>query len=255
MIALRNRLSLYSKISNEAWAPMDGLKSRQIFVQPGHEIIREGDPANQVFIIKTGWAMRYRMLEDGRRQIVNFMLPGDIFDLQALANLKADHTVCAISAGDVLAIDQNEFLQTLSREPLLASAFWWASVQEESILREHIVRVGRLSARERIGHMLLELQRRLTGAMGRIHDSIPFPLTRQIIADALGLTSVHVSRTMSKMRAAGLIREEADAIHIADHERLAVLSHFDPAYLHAIDPLILAVQQSEQLQKPAPKLT
>ena len=99
-------------------------------------------------------------------------------------------------------------------------------------LREQIVRIGRRSARERIGHLLLELHRRYVGATGKDLDRLTMPLTRADIADALGLTPVHVSRTMSAMRRSGLISEERGSITLEDKDRLARLSHFDIDYLH-----------------------
>jgi len=215
---------------------MERLSFEKVTYLPNEDIIREGDTADRLFIIRRGWALRYRMLEDGRRQIVNFMLPGDIFDLQALSDLRADHTVTAITVTDVLEVDQNDFLSVLASSASLAGAFWWASVQEESILREQIVRVGRLSAKERIGHLLLELLRRMNASLGRTQDQISFPLTRSDVADALGLTSVHVSRTMSEMRRSGLISEENDSIKVLDQPRLRQICHFDEQYLHIRRP-------------------
>lgn len=236
MIALRNRLTQYAPVPDQAWSGMSKLKGQKATFLPKEDIIREGGPADRVFVIRRGWAIRYRMLEDGRRQIVNFMLPGDVFDLQALADLRADHTVTAITICDVTMLDQADFLGILSSSAELAGAFWWASVQEESILREQIVRVGRLSAKERIGHLLLELRRRLNAGLGRVQDEVHMPLTRTDIADALGLTSVHVSRTFSEMRRAGLIEETRDSIRITDRTRLAQICHFDDSYLHVRRP-------------------
>ncbi|MAP94156.1 MAG: hypothetical protein CMK07_04300 [Ponticaulis sp.] len=236
MIALQNRLTRYSPLNDASWAVMENLNRQETTFQAREDIIREGDTADRLFIVKRGWALRYRMLEDGRRQIVNFMLPGDIFDLQALSDLKADHTVSAVTTCDVQIVDQGAFLQTLSSSATLAGAFWWAAVQEESILREQIVRVGRLSAKERIGHLLLELRNRLSAALGREQDTVALPLTRADIADALGLTSVHVSRTMSDMRRSGLIEEDNESVRILDKSRLAQICHFDEDYLHIRRP-------------------
>lgn len=236
MIALRNRLTQYAPVSDQAWSDMANLKGQKVTFLSEEDIIREGKTADRIFVIQSGWALRYRMLEDGRRQIVNFMLPGDVFDLQALADLKADHTVTALTTCDVITIDQASFLSTLSTSAQLAGAFWWASVQEESILREQIVRVGRLSAKERIGHLLLELRRRLNAGLGRVQDEVHMPLTRADIADALGLTSVHVSRTISEMKRAGLIEESRDSVRILDKSRLAQVCHFDDDYLHIRRP-------------------
>ncbi|GGB62262.1 Crp/Fnr family transcriptional regulator [Henriciella pelagia] len=232
MQVFRNKLSQYVRLADDAWLPIKELDQRTETFEAGEDLIVAGQDANEIFILQTGWALRYRLLEDGRRQIVNFMLPGDVFDLQSLADLQADHTVTAITDCDVTVIPARPFVRMLRDSTRIAAAFWWAAVQEESILREQIVRIGRRSARERIGHMLLELHRRYAGATGEETDELVMPVTRADIADALGLTPVHVSRTMSAMRRSGLIAEERGSIKLLDRARLARLSHFDTDYLH-----------------------
>ncbi len=232
MNVFRNRLSQYATLDETVWDVFDELEAHEKVFAGGEDIVRVGDRLRQVFLMTDGWAIRYRTLEDGRRQIVNFMLPGDIFDLQVLAGVEADHAVAAITRTVIQRIDADEFIGMLQKSGPMASAFWWASVQEESILREQIVRVGRRSARERIGHLLLELQRRLQAATGMNGDFLPLPLTRTDLADALGLTPVHVSRTMSALRRAGLIDESRGQVRILDPEKLARQSHFDMDYLH-----------------------
>ncbi|WP_300376902.1 Crp/Fnr family transcriptional regulator [Henriciella sp.] len=232
MSVFKRRLAQYVQLESDAWTLFDELERQDNVFRAGEDIIQAGEKANEVFILQSGWAIRYRLLEDGRRQIVNFMLPGDVFDLQALADLQADHSVTAITECHVAIIPSNPFIAMLQGSGRLASAFWWSAVQEESILREQIVRIGRRSARERIGHLLLELHRRYIGATGDEVDRLNMPLTRADIADALGLTPVHVSRTMSAMRRSGLIKEEKGSITLEDRDRLARLSYFDVDYLH-----------------------
>ncbi|MEQ8556906.1 MAG: Crp/Fnr family transcriptional regulator [Henriciella sp.] len=232
MSVFKRRLGQYAQLGDDVWTVFDELERQDHVFEPDEDIIQAGDRASKVFILQSGWAIRYRLLEDGRRQIVNFMLPGDVFDLQALGDLKADHSVTTVTECHVAVIPAEPFINMLKSSGMLASAFWWSAVQEESILREQIVRIGRRSARERIGHLLLELHRRYTGATGQQVDRLTMPLTRADIADALGLTPVHVSRTMSAMRRSGLISEEKGAITLEDRDRLARLSYFDMDYLH-----------------------
>lgn len=233
MSVFKKRLGQYVSLGEDDWLPFDKLDHHEQVYLAGDDIVQAGDEIRQVFIVMEGWAIRYRLLEDGRRQIVNFMLPGDVFDLQSLADLKADHSLTAITECKVLVISSSVFVNMLQTSASLASAFWWSAVQEESILREQIVRIGRRSARERIGHLLLELHRRFVGATGMEVERLTVPLTRADIADALGLTPVHVSRTMSAMRRADLITEgRGGEITIVDRAKLARLSHFDTDYLH-----------------------
>ncbi|ADM10068.1 transcriptional regulator, Crp-Fnr family protein [Parvularcula bermudensis HTCC2503] len=232
MDSLRRRLQTFSAIPEEAWekfSTFSGVEVREF--EKGEIIVRAGDPAEVIFIVHEGWARRYRMIGDGRRQITNFMLRGDVFDLQALSSLKADHFVQAATPLTASVFSSRDFLTLIRRSGDIAASFWWAAVQEESILREQIVRIGRRTAEERIAHLLLELRRRLRAA-GSEEESIDLRLTRTDLADTLGLTPVHVSRTMSRLRKEGLISEEKGYIHIENLNTLQKLAGFDANYLH-----------------------
>lgn len=232
MEAFIKRVRQYAVLPDETWSIFKDLPVQDQEFDPETSIIEIGDRPSSLFVIEQGWAMRFRIMEDGRRQIVNFMLPGDIFDLQSLADLESDHSVSAITNVRVKLLAQKPFMRMLRDNADIASAFWWAAVQEESILREQIVRIGRRSARERVGHLLLELRRRYLAATGSTGDTFEFPLTRAHIADALGLTVVHVSRTMSALKRSELVDESTSFIRINDLEKMKRLAQFDDHYLH-----------------------
>jgi len=232
MDAFTNRLGQYVSTARDVAALVRGLNPTQQNFEAGTDIIRAGDSTGTLFVIQSGWAIRYREIDDGRRQILNFMLPGDIFDLQALGDLEADHSVAALDDVEVTVFGARDFLDVLKQSGPVATAFWWSAVQEESILREQIVRIGQLSAKERIGHLLLELQRRLSIVLGVETLSLRLPVTRSDIGDALGLTPVHVSRTISGMKRMGLIEEDRSSLRIINRDKLREMSKFDPDYLH-----------------------
>ncbi|MEO0981801.1 MAG: Crp/Fnr family transcriptional regulator [Pseudomonadota bacterium] len=232
MRAFTNRLAQYVSTANAVTELVEGLTPDQQAFEAGEDIVSAGEDTGTLFILQSGWAIRYRSIEDGRRQILNFMLPGDIFDLQALGDLKADHSVAALDEVEAVTFDARNFLSVLKDSGPVATAFWWSAVQEESVLREQIVRIGQLSARERIGHLVLELQRRLSIVLGVETLSLRLPVTRTDIADALGLTPVHVSRTLSGMKRMALIEEDRVSLRILNKPKLEELSQFDPDYLH-----------------------
>ncbi len=206
----------------------------------GATVIHVGEELTHVFVVVEGWAIRYRTMEDGRRQIVNVMLPGDCFDLQALIGARADHAVDAVTPLALLRARKQDFLAALRSNARLASAFWWTAVQEESILREHIVRLGRRSGRERVAHLALELGRRLA-QVGRIIDhEFDMPLSRDMLADMLGLSPVHISRSVSALRRQGLLRNFIGRVRILDINRLAAFAQFDVDYLHGQKKPLLA---------------
>jgi len=232
MKALIARIAVYSEIGEVEFAPLQNTAMERIRKPRGSTIVASGEDVTHVFVVSKGWALRHRTLNDGRRQVVNVMLPGDCFDLQALIKTKADHTVEALTNVELLRLESSEFLAAIRSSARLASAFWWAAVQEESILREQIVRLGRRSGRERLAHMLLELRRRLLYAGEGVGDTLDLPMSREVLADFLGLSSVHVSRSVTALREAGLIRTSNGSVQLLDIEGLAEVAQFDPCYLH-----------------------
>jgi CRP-like cAMP-binding protein len=232
MDALFGRLRHYSDVADGELLALQDLPHQVAQRGPGQTIVTLGEKLNSVFVLEDGWAMRHRMLSDGRRQIVNFMLPGDCFDLQSLVRAQADHFVTSITAVRLRVTGAAQFLAALRTSASLASAFWWAAVQEESVLREQIVRIGRRSARERVAHLILELHRRLTQAGLGAADAVELPLTREVMADALGLSPVHISRTLSFLRDRKLLSTNGRKIELLDPAGLARLAQFNDNYLH-----------------------
>lgn len=242
MDALLSRLKHYAEITDGEMLTLSGLPTTVLHRAAGQTLVTIGEALQNVFVIEDGWAMRHRMLSDGRRQILNFMLPGDCFDLQAVVRAKADHSVTTITPVRLRAVSAGQFLAALRADAGLASAFWWTAVQEESILREQIVRIGRRSARERVAHLILELHRRLMRAGVADQHSVVLPLTREVMADALGLSPVHVSRTLSALRARKLITTDGRTIGLLDPIGLARLAQFSDAYLHLDETMRLPAE-------------
>ena len=212
--------------------PMDALGGTVITYRGGEDIVRVGERMENIFVIQQGWAIRYRRLEDGRRQILNFLLPGDIFDNSAILEVEADHAISAVTKLVARRINAQEFRQSTKSDPALGQVFGLATVQEEAILREQIVRIGRRSARERIAHLLLELNFRMGARTGEISDIVSLPFPQALLGDALGLSVVHISRTLSWLRTEGLIESSSNGLRILDRGRMATLANFDSAYLH-----------------------
>jgi CRP-like cAMP-binding protein len=233
MQSLIARISGYAPIEDQEFSSLRQASVERVRKPRGTTLVAPGEQLTHVFVISKGWAIRYRTLPDKRRQIVNVMLPGDCFDLQALIATKADHGVEALTNVELLRMKSEDFLKAISASSRLATAFWWAAVQEESILREQIVRLGRRSGRERLAHMLLELRRRLLHAGVDTGDKLSLPMSREVLADLLGLSSVHVSRSVAALRNMGLIRTTDGTIQLLDIDGLAKVGQFDPAYLHA----------------------
>lgn len=194
-------------------------------------IIREGDRPDHVHLIVDGWAARYKLLPDGARQIVAFLIPGDFCDLHVTVLGAMDHSIATLTRGKVAYIPRR-MIDEITDRPAVAKAFWWATLVDEGVLRAWIVNAGRRNAQEAVGHLICELYVRMKNVGLTVDHEFTLPLTQEEIADALGLTAVHVNRVLQRLRAEKLISLSRGALVIHDYERLQDASGFNPNYLH-----------------------
>ena len=197
-----------------------------------HDIISEGDKPDHVHVVLEGWAARYKILADGSRQITAILLPGDFCDLHVTILARMDHSIGALSQTRV-AFVPHQIMQDLPlHRPELGRALWRATLIDEAILRSWIVNLGRRDALERIAHLFCELHARLllVGLVDEGHFALP--LTQDVIADATGLTSIHVNRVLKQLRAPELIVLTKGELTTRDVRELGKIAGFDPAYLH-----------------------
>lgn len=196
-----------------------------------HDIIREGERPEYVNLIIEGWACRAKVLRDGSRQITAFLLPGDFCDAHVTLFGAMDHNITALTDCKVAFVPRAK-MDELSERPRLARALWWASLVDEAVLRAWIVNLGRRDAFDRIGNLICELHRRLANVGLTIDGEFEMPLTQEELADALGLTSVHINRTLKRLREEGLLTLRHKRLVILDVPRLQRIVGFDPNYLH-----------------------
>jgi CRP-like cAMP-binding protein len=234
---LIRKLELFTKLSSvdkEALERTAALKVRQL--RPREDIIREGDKPRQVNLILEGWACRYKVLEDGRRQITAFLLPGDICDLWMFILKQMDHSISAITPLKVAEIPSDTILELTDTSPRIGRALWWNSLVEEAIAREWTTNLGQREAVERLSHLLCEFHLRLRG-VGLTNGngnspSFDVPATQEQIGDATGITTVHVNRTLQDMREAGLVVWKGKHVTIPDLVALKAAALFNANYLH-----------------------
>jgi CRP-like cAMP-binding protein len=195
------------------------------------DIIREGDEPEDVVLILSGFACRYKMIEGGKRQIMAFLVPGDFCDFQVFILKYMDHNIGTLSRCQVVHIKREAILE-LTERPAIARAFWWASLVDSAILREWLVNMGQRTAEERIGHLLCELLVRLE-VVGLVREnSYTLPISQADLADALGVTVVHANRMLMALRDQNLIDLDARELFVRDAVGLKAFSGFDPNYLH-----------------------
>ena len=174
--------------------------------RPHDVLLDQGRGTGVAVLLHSGWAIRHRTLRDGRRQIIDFVLPGDLCDPSSFFQRHADCAVSAITDGTYSLVPAWEILDLIAASPRLGAFFWWLEAQEEQYLRAHLVAVGRLTAYERIAYLVWELWSRLR-AVGLVEqNTFSVPANQALIADATGLSHVHVSRTLSRMAREKLLR-------------------------------------------------
>jgi CRP-like cAMP-binding protein len=217
------RLATLAPLNHEALAALEMAAAHAERVPAHREIVGEGKNALQPSIVLSGWACRMRLFSDGRRQILSFLLPGELIGM-------CDQPE-PLSATTIVAMTEMTLCRAPAREAAegLAQIYAMSRALEEYYLFRQIARIGRMSAYERLLDWLLEMRERLALSGLASDDSLPMPLTQEGLADALGLTSVHVNRTLQLMRREGLIDLRGGMARLHDPERLRGLVDYRPA--------------------------
>ncbi len=210
---------------------LDEVVRRSREVGAREDLIREGDAPSDVHLVLEGFACRYKILEDGRRQIVAYLVPGDLCDPHVFILRTMDHDIATLSPCRVVDIPRRQVLEMMDR-PALARALWWATLVDEATLREWLVNIGARTAEQRIAHLLCELLLRLQTVGLADSDRYELPITQAELADTVSLTSVYVNRVVQRLRRNGLIAVRGKILVILDVERLKAFSGFNPNYLH-----------------------
>lgn len=201
-------------------------------VKAGSYLFREGDEPAHCYVLLAGYANRHKLTADGSRQIVSIHLPGDIIDLQQLLLNKADHSVQTLTSGTLGVVSLKEIKDLARAKPNIGDAFWRDSLVDASTSREWVVNVGRRDAPSRIAHLLCEFGMR-SEAAGLSHNGrFELPMTQEQLADATGLTPVHVNRTLKRLGEQGLITRSIRSIAIINWQGLKLVAGFHGAYLH-----------------------
>jgi CRP-like cAMP-binding protein len=231
--ALITKLGRFTKLSRDDKAVLNRLTAGNVrSLGPHEDIVREGDSPAEINLMLSGWACRHKHLEDGRRQIIAFFLPGDLCDHHIFVLREMDHSVSTITPVRIAGISRDAFDEVMHKHPRVTQALWWESLVAFAIQREWTVNLGQRSATERMAHLLCELFLRLQ-SVGLVNgNSCDFPLTQAELGDATGLSTVHVNRTLQDLRSAGIIELKARRLIISDLGALMRQSLFNPNYLH-----------------------
>jgi CRP-like cAMP-binding protein len=236
-----SRLARGSALRDEDRAAFLRLPFR-LEILPSHKmIVREGEEVHFCCMLLAGFVARHKMEHTGKRQIVSFHQAGDIVDLQHLFFSKADHSIEAITSATVAWVADEAFRTLLRERPLLAEAVWRDAMVDASIFREWVLNIGRRDAKSRIAHMLCEVAKRAEAAGLGSSQGFELPLTQEEIADATGLTGVHVNRMIRDLLNDGAIARHGRTYVIADWERMCEIADFEDSYLHQGDTRLARV--------------
>lgn len=235
---LARKLGAFVALSATELGVLDRLHQRRRTFPAGRDFVQQGQSDSAAYILASGWVCSYKILPNGLRQIVDFQIPGDFLGLRSVLLHTSDHCiepVTDVEASEVLA---TELLDAFTQTPRLAAAVLWAASRDEAMVVEHLIDIGRRGAVERVGHFLLELGARLHLVGLGSKSGYACPLTQYHLADALGLSAVHVNRVLRQLREDGMLTFRDGQVSFDDLDRLTALAEFDPTYLDQDRPLL-----------------
>lgn len=220
--------SLFTPGERLLWEASLARNAREIRRDAG--IIREGDRPQALYVVLAGWAQKYRQLPDGRRQIVGIFLPGQICGLDLFTVARHDHSLAAVRQVSIAEVGRAELCDLLQRCPNLSQIFCWSELVAGAIQREWMASVGQRSAIERVAHLMCEMFVRQGGE--RASGECDFLLTQRQIAEATGLTQVHVNRMVQELRRRCGVQLGQQRLRVPGFADLAAIASFDANYLH-----------------------
>jgi CRP-like cAMP-binding protein len=205
---------------------------RVAMIEPGQDLVREGDHQTESCLLLDGWTCRYKMIADGKRQITAFNVPGDFVDLHSLLLSPMDHSILTLTLCRVAFVPHSNLREITANNPHLTRLLWLSTLIDAAIHREWIATLGRRPAAQRIAHLLCELFLRLQ-TVGRIRgQGFRLPVTQATLCDALGISAVHTNRSIQHLRREGMVSWKGEDVEIHDWQRLVDFAGFDATYLN-----------------------
>lgn len=199
---------------------------------PKHTVVRaQRAPVEHFFTIRSGWACAFRILPNGERQILDVFLPGDVMGLCDIAYPLSISGLATLTDAELCPFPRARLTELFARCPRLANLFFMINAREQAMLLERVVNLGRRKAIQKLAHFLVEIVVRLRRTNPDLDDAFPLPLSQALLADTLGLSEIHINRTLRKLRERGLVEVNAGEIRLLDRDRLQALAEFDPIYL------------------------
>jgi CRP-like cAMP-binding protein len=225
------KLEQRDRLSDDEKRVLEGAISRIRVVEADGDIVHEGDHPSESSLLLDGFAARYKIFSNGRRQITAIHVPGDFVDLHSFLIKTMDHGVLALTPCRIAGVPHTALEKITDEYPHLTRLLWLSTLIDGAIHREWLTAMGRLSATAHMAHFICELFLRLRSVGRTEGDTIQLPLTQAELGDTLGLSTVHVNRVLQELRKEELIRWQGNALTILDWERLKKVGEFTPTYL------------------------
>jgi len=226
-----HKLPSLRKFTADELAFVKGFKRAEMRVPAGHTLFIENEEHRHIYTVLSGWAIRYKMLEDGRRQILNFALPSDFLGMQNAILKSMKQSVEALTSMTLCVFDRNQIWEIYKAYPELSFDITWIASRDECLVGENLLSVGRRTGLERVAYVLLHLFMRAKGLGLTKDNQLQLPVTQQQVADALGLSIVHTNKTIRKLSKHKLISWRQGIFEIFDLQRLseiAMYNHEEP---------------------------
>ena len=250
---LIRKLNFLQALTLEEIGVLMKMHERSVTIKERNIFIDQGESHTKCYIVNQGWAYRYSDLSNGNRQIINYYLPGDIISPFALVMPKTPYAVASITSLELSVFKPDFLIELFSTQPKLGLLYGWILGREDSIVAEQVVRIGRRSAYIRTAHILLELFHRLKIIGKTENKTFTMPITQQLLADTLGLSTVHMNRTLKKLSIDKLINIRSNEISLLDYNKLKLMTEYESSYLEQIKKLSAIVNaEPDKLQQLKP---
>lgn len=227
-----HKLSGFARLQPAEVAILERVTAAPVKYAAKHDLIREGDRPGPVFVVLEGWACRYKILPNGARQVLAYLMPGDSCDLHVGLLAEMDHSIQTITPALVATIERIQMDEIMEKHPGIAKAMYLGQLIDEGTMRAWITSMGRRASIERVAHLMCELYLRALNIGLTLEPPFALPLSQAMLADSLGMTPVHLNRVMKELRASGAMTLQRGSLIIEDPVKLIRIAGFDENYLH-----------------------
>lgn len=227
-----DKLNGFGQLSPAAVTALTDVTARPRKIAAKHDLIREGDRPGPVFVMLDGWAYRYKIMPNGTRQVLAYLMPGDCCDLHIGLLAQMDHSIQTVTAAVVAMVGRAEMDAIMDEHRSIARAMYIAQLVDEGIMRAWIASMGRRASIERVAHLMCELYLRARNIGIANGETFALPLSQLLLADSLGMTPVHLNRVLKELRLTGAMTLARGSLLIVDPGKLIQIAGFDENYLH-----------------------